>query len=202
MTLRAGSATLLPNGSARTVPPNGSVHSLKDPDLAGPLAFSSELRDGRRLPITLTAWDCTAWAVTDETTVGPDGRPYRHARCVSAPTPNASINATASPGRVRAYTAANTTADLPDGNGSWVESNVTEVLRANGLVGPSGHLELESNQAVFVYDVPEGAGGAGAGDGDYNDEVVLVEVGYSTSEVRVDYAVDVTVSDVRLGVDR
>lgn len=195
ITVRAGSATFLPEGGVEAVEPNGTAHNLNDPGLRFPVAYSTELPDGGWLPLTLTYWDCARWKVTNETVTAPDGKAYWKSRCAKAGAESASINATSASDRVRAFTAANTTADLPDGTGSWVESNVTAILRANGLVTPSGDLSLRSNQVLLVYDLP----GEPAGAGDYNDEVVLVEVGYASEEVRVRYAVDVGVRNVRLG---
>lgn len=193
VTLQAGPETLLPNGSLRRIPPNGTAHGLKDPGLSFPIAYSTDLRDGEELPLTLTYWDCEAWAHTNETMVGPDGHAFEKARCTAASTRNVSINGTSAPERIRVYTAANTTADIPDGTGSWAETNVSRLLGAYGYLDAGENLALASNEVVLVYDLP------GDGSADFNDVVAVVDVGYATDEVSVRYAVSVSVSNVRVG---
>ena len=73
-----------------------------------------------------------------------------------------------------------------------MESNVTALLREGGYVDRDGSLALDSNQVVFVYDLPDG-------EADFNDAVVVVGVGYGDHEVSVRHAVSVSVRNVRLG---
>lgn len=192
-TIQVGSRTLAPDGTVHDGPPNATVDNFKEPSLSGPATIGMDLQDGASLPVTLSTWHCDRWQRTNETVHDPNGTAYRKARCVAATGPGDPINSTVAAGRIRAITAANTTSDLPKSPDSWVESNVTEILRTRGYID-DGSLDLESNQVILLYDLPYGA----TDDGDFNDEILVVEIGHSTDDVSATYAVSVTVHDVRL----
>lgn len=194
ITLRAGGDTVLQNGSLRPIPPNSSSANLKTPTTTVPIEFSTHLADGERLPIALDYWDCRRWNRSGRSVRSPNGTTYSLAGCSATGRLNGTVDSTSETSRIRAFTAANVTSDLPRGADTWVESNVTSVLRAAGYVDSGGRLHLESNQVVLVYDLPEDGSAL-----DFNDEILLVTMGYSTRDVRARYAIDVTMRDIRLG---
>ncbi|WP_251344148.1 vWA domain-containing protein [Haloplanus halophilus] len=149
---------------------NGS-YDINDPRYRGGFEFSASASDGNLINVTAVSYDCEPDAyeltdvfVTNETT----NQPYRRVRCTDVDNSSRQV---VSPDEAQVFLDGANVSELPDDDEAWYQADLV-----NDTLAPyisDGELELESNEAVIVFEY--------TADGETSRIVLLYQIGLDES---------------------
>jgi len=149
---------------------NGS-YDINDPRYRGGFEFSASAADGNLINVTAVSYDCKpgAYELTDVfVSNNTTNRPYRRVRCTDVDNSSRQV---VSPDEAQVFLDGANVSDLPDDDEAWYQSDLVNDTLASYISG--GQLELDSNEAVIVFEYSSG--------GDTSRIVLLYQIGLSES---------------------
>jgi len=149
---------------------NGS-YDINDPRYRGGFEFSASAADGNLINVSAVSYDCEpeAYELTDVfVSNNTTNRPYRRVRCTDVDNSSRQV---ASPDEAQVFLDGANISDLPDDDEAWYQSDLVNDTLAPYISG--GELELDSNEAVIVFEYSSG--------GDTSRIVLLYQIGLSES---------------------
>jgi Mg-chelatase subunit ChlD len=154
---------------------NGS-YDINDPRYRGGFEFSASAADGNLINVTAVSYECQPDAlqitdvfVTNQTT----NQTYRRVRCTDVENASKTV---VSPDEAQVFLDGANVSQLPDDDETWYQSDLVNDTLDPYLSG--GELELESNEAVIVFEYSTG--------GETSRIVLLYQIGLSESTAAVD----------------
>jgi hypothetical protein len=189
--LTVGTTTYVPQttGNDSNVADYAGQPNVNDPGVSG--GFSYAVRTGDAVPMNVSAvtmtcadWELTATQHTNTST----GRTYNEVRCTNV----TGVDRTVPHENVTAYLDGADVTGFRDADEAWWQPDLYNTTLAP-YVNASGRLDLESNQAIVVYDFPDSAS-------EYGETrlVMLYEFGLPDSTTTATVLdVDVTEVEVR-----
>ncbi|WP_135665907.1 vWA domain-containing protein [Halorhabdus rudnickae] len=197
------STNISANGSIQTPQITGNVSNIanvtkmnktflnvNDPTAPSTFSHAFSISDGGNVNFSATVYGCDQWVTTGQKQTT-NGSNYPVTRCK---TMNPSKNTTVSGSDVTVYTNANSTAFTTMlGNtrtADW-QANLTDLVVNRSLYNATtDQLSLDSNQALVLYDFPDGKNSD-------NKMLVLYTIGES-DEMRPANVVDISISNIEL----
>jgi Mg-chelatase subunit ChlD len=176
---------------------NGQEFSnINDPTAASKYSHMFALSDDEKVKFEAYNMGCDEWAGTGRTKTH-NGKTFSVARCT-----NVTKSSALSPTAVKLD--GDYIGDVLREDEAWWQDDVNETLNAYNSVGVNitsnasasqdnfGKLDLESNQALVYWDLPDGSDSA-------NRMLVLYEIGLSESEAETEGVVNIKVNNVKVG---
>jgi Mg-chelatase subunit ChlD len=149
---------------------NGS-YDINDPRYRGGFEFSASAADGNLINVTAVSYDCKPGAyeltdvfVTNEST----NQPYRRVRCTDVDNSSRKV---VSPDEAQVFLDGTSVSELPADDEAWYQFDMVNDTLAPYISG--GELDLESNEAVIVFEYSAG--------GETSRIVLLYQIGLSES---------------------
>jgi hypothetical protein len=139
-------------------------------------AYEFEVEAETTVSVRATQWSCADYNYVGADTY--DGSYWYHFNCDDLGPPNVRTDASAgeNPKNVRVLKDGD---EMPVINTQYRQRNAEEVL--GPLLNETGHLQLEDNQVVFLFELTDpdatwASATADTGDPNYNDAIVLLEI--------------------------
>ena len=156
-----------------------------------------EIEGGTTVSIRATQWSCADYDPVGVDTF--DGSTWRHYNCDDLGSVNVRTDASAgqNPENVRVLEDGD---EMPVLETQYRQRNAEEVL--GPLLNETGHLQLEDNQVVFLFELTDpnatwDAAASDTGDPNYNDAIVLLEIeNQEGKEVDDGFEIRLTTSEV------
>ncbi|ELZ85767.1 von Willebrand factor A [Haloferax elongans ATCC BAA-1513] len=175
---------------ASTTTNNTTVLNVNDPAAPGQFSYSQDVQDGEVTTLKPVTMECEPEALELTNVVhSNDTRTYREVRCTDLV--NSSVDTIDEPSNITLYRDGYNVSSLLDRKSAWWQDDLRNDT-FDGLLHANDTLDLKSNEVVVVLEYPNG-------DQTYNRIVALYRIGLPDEETRLDYIVDVTVTDVELG---
>ncbi|ELZ91413.1 von Willebrand factor type A domain-containing protein [Haloferax mucosum ATCC BAA-1512] len=166
-----------------------TVRNVNDPAAPSQFSFTESVADGELTTLRPVTMDCAPEALELTNVVHSNGtKTYREVRCTEVETGTADPLGEAT---LTLYRDGDDVSSLLDEESAWWQDDFRNDT-FDGLLHDNDTLDLKSNEVVAVMKYPDG-------DETYNRIAVLYRIGLPDEETRLDYIVDVTVTNVRLG---
>ncbi|MFC6723185.1 VWA domain-containing protein [Halobium palmae] len=170
--------------------------NINDPAAPSPYSFSTSAEDGSLVSMTTTEYQCEEYRLTGQTVVNTSATPnqtYQRVSCAPGGI-DASSGRTVEPSAVSIYLDGEDASGLLSKSSGWWQEEMAETLEGHltdPAEGDTVRFDLQSNQAVVVFQFP-------SGEDSYNRIVVLYEIG-ADADSSVTSVVDVRVVSAHVG---
>lgn len=148
-----GGTTYVPQttGNDSNVARHAGLPNVNDPGTRGEFTYAVNTTDAAPMNVSAVTLACSDWELTAvEHTNASTGRTYNEVRCTNV----TGVNREVPHGNITAYLAGADMTDFEDGAEAWWQPDLYNVTLAP-YVNASGRLDVESNQAIVVYDFPD-----------------------------------------------
>jgi len=188
--LTVGGTTYVPQttGNDSEVAAYGGRPNINDPGIRGTFSYAVNTSDAVPMNVSAVSLSCSDWELTAvQHTNATTGRTYNEVRCTNV----TGVDRTVPHENVTAYLDGADMSAFEDGNEAWWQPDLYDTTLAPYL-NATGHLDVESNQAIVVYDFPDSASAYGE-----TRLVMLYEFGLPDSTTTAT-VVDVDVTEVEI----
>jgi Mg-chelatase subunit ChlD len=160
--------------------------NINDPGIRAEFSFAVNTSDAVPMNVSAVSLSCSDWELTAvEHTNGSTGKTYNEVRCTNV----TGVDRVIPHDNVTAYLAGADMTGFENADEGWWQPDIlNETL--DPYVNATGHLDIESNQAIVVYDFPDSASAYGE-----TRLVMLYEFGLPDSATTAT-VVDVDVTEV------
>jgi len=188
--LTVGSTTYVPQttGNESNVANYDGQPNINDPGIRGAFTFAVNTSDAVPMNVSAVSLSCSDWELTAvEHTNASTGRTYNEVRCTNV----TGVDRRVPHDNVTAYLDGADMTGFENGNEAWWQPDLYNTTLAPYL-NASGRLDVESNQAIVVYDFPDSSSHYGE-----TRLVMLYEFGLPDSTTTAT-VIDVDVTEVEI----
>jgi Mg-chelatase subunit ChlD len=175
-------------GEDSNVASYGGQPNVNDPGIRGEFTYAVNTSDAAPMNVSAVTLACSDWELTAvRHTNASTGRTYNEVRCTNV----TGVDREVPHENVTAYLAGADMTGFEDGDEAWWQPDLYDDTLAP-YVNASGRLDVESNQAIVVYDYPDS-------ESEYGETrlVMLYEFGLPDSTTTAT-VIDVDVTEVRI----
>jgi Mg-chelatase subunit ChlD len=140
-------------GNDSNVASHGGQPNINDPGVRETFSYAVNTSDAAPMNVSAVSLSCSDWQLTSvEHTNASTGRTYNEVRCTNV----TGVDRTVPHENVTAYLAGADMTGFRDAGEAWWQPDLYNETLAP-YVNASGRLDVESNQAIVVYDFPDSA---------------------------------------------